>query len=263
MRLKTILLSLSALAALNVGVAHASLIVNGDFEQTTNGTNKQLAAGTSTTTANYSTLVGWNSVTLNSFLDGSYKTGTSKDGGYNFVFNPASSSSLAVSLYNTVKASPTGGNFVASDPAYGPGLLYQTVSGLVTGAQYTVSFNYALSQQNGYTGSNSDFWTVGLGTDASSYATQNTSVLTIAQGGFSGWQTASMTFTATAATEMLGFLAQTSAAGAPPFMLLDNVSMNAVKTVSGTVPEPTTLSLLLGGLGVAGLAARRRRNKLA
>ena len=263
MRLKTILLSLSALVALNAGVAHASLIVNGDFEQTTNGTNKQLAAGTGTTATNYSTLVGWNSVSLSSFLDGSYKTGTNKDGGYNFVFNPSAPSSLAVSLYNTVKASPTGGNFFASDPAYGPGLLYQNLSGLVAGTQYSVTFNYALSQQNGYTGGNSDFWTVGLGTDASSYVTQDTSVLSISQGGFSGWKTASMTFTATAATEMLGFLAQTSAPGAPPFMLLDNVSFDAVKTVTGTVPEPTTLSLLLGGLGVAGLAARRRRNKRA
>lgn len=252
MRIKSILLSLSAIAALNAGVAHANLITNGSFEQTSNGTNKQLTNGASTTQANYTTLTGWNSQSLSS----------STGGGYNFVLNVTQPASTGVSLYSSVKASADGGNFFASDPDYGPGLLYQTVNGLVIGDLYTLTFSYALGQQSGYTGSNSDYWKFGLGTTLADL-NQQTSALTISQGGFSGWQTLSTTFTATSATEMLGFLAATSTAGAPPFMLLDGVSLNAAAKTPAAVPEPATLSLLLGGLGLVGLMARRRYNKRA
>lgn len=251
MRIKSILLSTFAGAAFIASSAHANLIVNGGFEQTTNGTNKQLTSGASTTQTNYTTLSGWNSVSLNG-----------SGGGYNFVMNLSQPApNMALSLYtsgNGFKASPDGGNFFASDPAYGPGLLYQTVDGLVVGNQYTLTFNYALGQQSGYTGSNSDYWKFGLGTSFDDL-NQQTAVLTIPQGGFSGWQTATATFTATATSESLGFLAATSVAGAPPFMLLDGVSLNAAAKPSGAnVPEPATLSLMLGGLGLVGVMARRR-----
>lgn len=249
--MKSILLSLSTVAALNAGVAHASLIVNGGFEQTTNGTNKQLTNAASGTASNNTTLVGWTSQSL-----------TNSGAGYNFVMNLSQPNS-GLSLYtsgNGFKASPDGGNFFASDPAYGPGVLYQAVNGLVVGDLYTLTFSYALGQQSGYTGSNSDYWKFGLGTTLADL-NQQTNVLTISQGGFSGWQTASATFKATSTTEMLGFLAATSTPGAPPFMLLDGVSFDAAaKTpaASSAVPEPTTLSLLLGGLGLVGVMARRR-----
>ena len=253
MRIKSVLLSVFAFAALNAGVAHASLIINGSFEQTSNGTNKQLTSGTSTTQTNFTTLTGWNSQSL-----------TGSGGGYNFVMN-LGQPNTALSLYtsgNGFKASPDGGNFFASDPAYGPGLLYQTVNGLVVGDLYTLTFNYALGQQSGYTGANSDYWRFGLGTTLDDLNRQ-TAPLTISQGGFSGWQTASATFTATATTEMLGFLAAISTPGAPPFMLLDGVSLNAAAKVpaSSQVPEPGTLGLLLGGLGLVGVMARRRYRK--
>lgn len=250
MRIKSILLSLSTVAALSAGSAHAGLITNGSFELTSNGTNKQLTTGSATTAAGYTTLTGWTSQSL-----------TDYSAGYNFVMNTSQPSTSGVSLYSSVKASADGGNFFASDPAYGPGLLYQTVNGLVVGDLYTLTFSYALGQQQNFQGANTDYWKFGLGTTLADL-NQQTSALTIGQGGFSGWYSMSTTFTATAATEMLGFLAATGTAGAPPFMLLDGVSLNAVtKSTASAVPEPASLSLLLGGLALVGLMARRRYNK--
>jgi len=246
MRMKPVLLSLSILAASAANLAHANLITNGGFELTTNGGNKRLS-NTTPTTADRTTLVGWTSSNGN-------------DGGYNFVLNPstATTSSSALQLYgnNGFSASPTGGNFFVSDPLYYPGYLYQSVGNLTVGASYLLTFDYALAQQASYTGANlNDYWQVGFGNTV-----QNTNPLSIDQGGFSGWKSASMSFTATSATQFLSFLAKGSSAGAPPFMLLDNVSMDVM---ASKVPEPATWSLMLGGLGVLGFMARRRRNKQA
>jgi len=246
MRIKSVLLSLSVLAALSANLAHANLIVNGGFEQVTNGTNKRLSY-TTPTTGDRTTLTGWTS------YNGS-------DGGYNFVLNPstATTSSSALQLYgnNGFTASPTGGNFFASDPLYYPGYLYQSVGGLTVGASYLLTFDYALAQQVNYTGANTnDYWQVGFGNTF-----LNSNPLSIAQGGFSGWKSATMSFTATSATQFLSFLAKGDAAGAPPFMLLDNVSMDVV---TSKVPEPATWSLMLGGLGALVFMARRRRDKQA
>ena len=71
-------------------------------------------------------------------------------------------------------------------------------------------------------------------------------------GGFSGWQTATMTFQASGTSQVLSFLAQTSSPGAPPFLLLDGVNLTAV-------PEPTTWAMMLGGFGLIGFLARRRQ----
>lgn len=246
MRLKSALLSLSALAALSANLAHANLITNGGFELTTSGGNKRLSY-TAPTTADRTTLVGWTSYNGN-------------DGGYNFVLNAgtATTSSSALQLYgnNGFSASPSGGNFFASDPLYYPGYLYQSVGNLTVGASYLLTFDYALAQQVNYTGSNlNDYWQVGFGNTF-----QNTNPLSIDQGGFSGWKSATMSFTATSATQFLSFLAKGSSAGAPPFMLLDNVSMDVM---ASKVPEPASWSLMLGGLGVLGFLARRRRNRQA
>lgn len=252
MRVKPTLLSLSVFTAVNalgLGMAHANLITNGDFEQTSNGGNKQLAASAALAagTTNRTTLLGWTSSNGN-------------DGGYNFVLDGATATSTASVLRlrgtdNGYTASPTGGNIFASDPAYYPGTLSQTLSGLSIGASYLLTFDFGLAQQSGFSGANSnDFWQVSFGN-----AVQTTTPLSIADGGFSGWKSAAMTFTATRTSEVLSFLAKGSAPGAPPFMLLDNVSMNA----SASVPEPSTLSMLLGGFAVAGVLAYRRRNRQA
>lgn len=241
MRIKSVLLLLSATVAFHANFAHANLIRNGDFEQASQGTNKKVN-GTHVE-SDRTTLVGWTSSE-----DGSDR------GGYNFLLNGSTANKHGAALRlggqgQDYFMSPTGGNFFASDSQYHPGVLSQLVNGLAIGGTYLLTFDYALAQQYGWKGENLDnYWEVGFGG-----ATRNTSLLSIPEQGFSGWQSASMLFTATSASEVLSFLAKGTAPGAPPFMLLDNVRLEAA------VPEPGTWALLLGGLGLLGFMARRRQ----
>lgn len=241
MRLKSILLSLSAIAAFASNAADAvPLVTNGNFELTSNGTNKQLSA-IQNNAANRTTLAGWTSSNGN-------------DGGYNFALDTriitTNASTLALKAYTSTTDH---GTVFASDELYYPGTLSQTINGLNVGSAYTLTFDYALGQQAGFNGKNTNnYWKVDFGS-----VTQNSALLSIPNGGFSGWQTATMTFMATSASQVLSFLARGSSAGAPPFLLLDNVAMTAA------VPEPSTLSLLLGGVGLVGFLARRRRKTQA
>jgi hypothetical protein len=240
MRIKSVLLCLSATAAFASSFATATpILVNGNFESTTNGGNKQLSSHVTDRT-DRTTLAGWTSSNGN-------------DGGYNFVLNGAIANTWDSAIWlrdngNGYSASPGGGNVFASDALYWPGVLSQTVTGLVIGKAYTLTFDYAMAQQSGFKGVNKDnFWEVGFGKTS-----QNTDLLSLEDGAFSGWRTASMTFTATSVSEVLSFLAKGTAPGAPPFMLLDDVALSAA------VPEPATWTMLLGGLGLLAFLARRR-----
>lgn len=246
MRIKPVLLSLFATAALGAGTAHATanLVTNGGFETTTNGTNKQLS-NTVTNQANRTTMAGWLSTNGN-------------DGGYNFVLDSTIANTRDSAIWlkdngNGYAASVTRGNVFASDALYWPGVLSQQIDGLAVGSAYTLTFDYALAQQVGFDGANSNnYWQVGFGG-----TTQDSAALDIGNGGFSGWKTATMTFTANGASQVLSFLAHGAAPGAPPFLLLDGVSLVSA------VPEPATWGMLLGGLGLVGFLARRRAAKRA
>lgn len=226
--------------ALAAAPAHATnLVVNGGFETLTSGPG-QLGYNTEAT--------GWTT------------------SGYNFVFAPGTAdvggstgSYGAMSLWgsnnggvNTIPASsPDGGNFLGADGAYEVGAITQTISGLVAGQQYAVSFWWAGAQQNGYNGVTTEQWQVSLGSE-----THATAVYTDASHGFSGWMQQSFTYTATASSEVLSFLAAGTPSGEPPFSLLDGVSLNVA------VPEPASLSLLAVGIAaLGGLHRYRRRNR--
>lgn len=241
MRIKSVLLALSAAAAFGANLAAANpLVANGGFDLTTNGTNKQLSSSPGNA-ANRTTLAGWTSSNGN-------------DGGYNFVLDTGiiTTGASTIGLKNYTSAVDHG-NVFASDALYYPGTLSQSIGGLRAGTNYVLTFDYALGQQAGFDGANADnYWQVGFGG-----ATAASSKLSIDNGGFSDWKTATMTFTATSASQVLSFLAKGSSPGAPPFMLLDNVSMQAA------VPEPSTLSLVFGGVGLAVFLARRRRKTAA
>lgn len=228
--------------ALATPASATNLVVNGDFETTT--------------------------------LDGSYQFGdaypseqlagwTTK--GYNFLFQPGTAdTSGATGQYGSLQlwgpnngsnnglpaSSPTGGNFVGADGAFGVGAIEQVINGLVAGKKYDVSFWWGGAQQEGFTGPTTEQWEVALGGEH-----QSTAILDNANHGFTGWQKQTLTFTATGSSEVLSFLAHGTPDGVPPFSLLDGVSMQAT-----SAPEPASWALMIMGFGATGAALRRRRS---
>ncbi|OFA06876.1 PEP-CTERM sorting domain-containing protein [Duganella sp. HH101] len=239
MRIKSLLLAVTAAAALSTGAASASteLIVNGGFET---GDYGQI-------NWNGHQLSGWTSNGYNFLFNGSNvdNGGTSGSYGNLELWGPNNGAS------NGLQASPVGGNFVAADGAFEMAPLQQTVNGLVAGQQYNLTFYWAGAQQSGFDGATTEQWQVSLGTQ-----TQSTAIKNNVNHGFTGWQKETFTFTASGASEVLSFLAVGTPAGVPPFSLLDGVSMVAV-------PEPQTWGMLGLGLGLVGFAARRRKAKAA
>jgi PEP-CTERM motif len=249
--LRLTLISAASLAALSAPALAAgpNLVVNGGFE--TNGGNGEVNGGGagSTTVANWTV------------------PGTT-DQKYTFVFNPgagisgttadttgAPGSDGTVKLWgpgtlsaNGLKLSPNGGAFIGADGAFQDEPIQQTITGLVAGKEYAVSFDWAAAQQSGFTGATSSGWDVSLGA-----AMQSTGNLGIPSRGFSGWETSTFDFLATGTSETLSFLSTgTGGAAEPPFSLLDGVSLNAV-------PEPSTWAMMVLGFGLLGYAGFRRR----
>jgi len=230
-------------------VADANLILNGDFVTKSTGgaaiaQELDVVSGTSTYLANW-TSTGYNFL----FLPGTNAAGGSHSIQYsnNLALWSSSNGGIANS-WNGQGPTPTS-NFIASDPAYQTGPLQQTVTGLQVGRRYALSFQWAAGQQTGFTGPTYEGWQVTLGSQSLSTATVNNTTQ-----GFVSWMMMTMTFTATATSEVLSFLSTGGPTGVPPFALLANVSMNAI-------PEPA--SALLWGGGAIGLLVARLRSRRA
>ena len=221
------LLSATALLAFSIGAsqaAHANLVTNGSFETANNPSGKSSFLGN---------VPGWSGGANLTFIDA---PGTADNPG------------LYLAVYGPFPAtSPDGGNFVEADgdPAYS-GAFSQTIAGLTVGSNYTLTFDQAAGQQLNFTGPTTEKWQVSFGTD-----TQDSSTFSLPQGGVGPWQQQTMTFTATATSQVLTFLAVGTPGGAPPISFLDGVDLE--------VPEPATLSLL--GLGAVAMAVVRRRSR--
>jgi hypothetical protein len=218
------------------GAAQASpnLVVDGGFADTTLSGSYELGSW-SYNSQNYTdNLTYW----------------TVASGSYNYVFTSGSATALGsygnFTLSNgaAIANSPAGGNFISADGNFGVGAISQTINGLTVGAKTTLTFYWAAAQQTGYTGATSEYWQASLGS-----ATQDTATYNLAQGAFSGWMQATMTFIPTSTSEVLSFLA--FGTGSPPMLLLDGVTLAA--------PEPSTWAILVTGLVGLGVAARRRR----
>ena len=261
-----------ALAAVFSTAAHANLVSNGTFQTFSNASNGACSStpqvvnnGTDTSSNLGSWVVGPGSVAHTSYtFDLSTSNYTS--------FTPLQADNgncNAIGLQTTITASPDGGNFIAADPSYEGNSVYtlaQTVTGLIVGQTYKVDFSMGAGQQQGFVGNQTDTWTVGLGNSAGTGTSATTPTLTLLDrcnptppftggcgGGFSGWVSEELSFIAAGTSQVLWFLAQSTAAtGQPPFVLLDGVTMNQ----SVLVPEPPAFAAL--AVALLGLFAARR-----
>lgn len=242
MNAKLPLIGLVAAAAM-VAPAQAAtnLVTNGSFENA--GGGGQIGFNT--------TLAGWNVPGYaDIFTAGSADTtGITDFGGKVKLWGPNDGSNNGLTA-----ASPDGGNFLAVDSSFtgfdgqpGNMAISQTLNGLTAGSYYTVSFYWAGAEQTGFSKKSTEQWTVGFGSQ-----TQSTPVVNVAAKGFTGWMQQSFTFQADGTSDVLSFLAVGGPEAAPPFALLDGITVTAI-------PEPEAWALMILGFGIVGGLQRRRR----
>ena len=246
--------------------ANTNYVLNGNFELVGGGLASSFSL--EDPTSNENDLTDWtlgNTIALtgNQILNCVVMGGTNTNmcgtvafgGGFSFWVNPGES------------PSPDGGNYYmadgdssATDATGGFAVpLYQTVTGLTIGNNYALSFEQAAAQQTAHTGATTEQWEVEFCTTLPSVACTGSNVKTstlmndVSQSDIP-WQTQTMNFTATAASEVLEFIAMGTPNGQPPFVLLDGVSLQSI-------PEPTAFGLIGLGLLAIPIANRLRRKK--
>jgi hypothetical protein len=172
-----------------------------------------------------------------------------------YVWGPETPVAKGGPQANGFTGSPNGGFFMGMDSGYATAPIFQTINGLDTSKQYTLSFEYAFGQFTDEFNPTSQSITVTFGG-----ATSTTGTYNLPERGFSGWHNFSQNFTPTSGSQLLSFLA-VGPYGLPPFAFLDNVSLVEVTgpPPPPAVPEPATLSL--AALGACAVFGRYRRLK--
>ena len=133
----------ACVSTLAISSAHAAeLVKNGNFESSTHGTG-QLGYNTDAT--------GWSTRGYNFLFYGNTADSAGASGVYGYLPLWGPSSPYGGSN-NGYVASPDGGYFIGADGAFGVDAVKQTINGLVAGAKYKVSFQWAAIQQAGYSG---------------------------------------------------------------------------------------------------------------
>jgi len=289
---RAVLAALALVGLATAALAGPNLVQNGTFSGFNAGAN---TAANSCNFGSTGTAAGMAQLS-NCDLPNWWSTGVPSGGNYTFIlpapytqgssnFTTTNGSSLGLrGPGNTngavIPVPPSGASqFLATDGAFQQSYTYTTITGLIVGYTYNITFNMAASQQAGsqFNGPTSDWWQVGLstGTPGCSIAGNNTGsppgcqpntgtttsaitptiVLptTGAGQGFSGWVGEEITLVASAANEVLWFFGESTALQAqPPFLLLDGVSL--------TVPEPPAYGVLMVALlGLLGVRRAYRR----
>jgi len=171
--------------------------------------------------------------------------------GYNAAANGNPGTPAVTGVANGLTNSPDGGNFIAMDGDQAiNSTLSQTVSGLSVGGNYKLTFYWGAAEQEVQSVTpvaTTEQFSVSFGN-----ATAKTAVINNVARGFSGWNTATMLFSATSASQVLSFLAVGTPSGVPPFALLDGVSLVAA-------PEPASWAIMMVGMGGLAFVLRRRR----
>jgi hypothetical protein len=237
-----IFLALAAVAAIaSAGSASAvtNLVQNGDFSSLSNG----LGQLTSASYGGVTTAPPWTSGGYNLVMNVADQDVSTVYGSNDFGLWDAADSGGANSWNGQA---PGGANFVALDGDFDTGPLSQTITGLVAGKTYALTFDYAFGQQQGFFGPTVQTLSASVGASA-----WTSTPYALGSQGFSGWTPETFIFHASSASETLSFLASGNVP-VPPFAMLANVQVLAA-------PEPGTWALLILGVGVVGGVARRRR----
>lgn len=211
--------SIALILCVTSGFAHANLLTNGSFEDTTgfvDNTGQHIMELFPGSTA----LPGW-SVTNTSGLDLNWL------GPFNPI-SPASDGSYSLDLTGYHNSSPFSG-------------VSQTLATLL-GHTYEVGFDL---------GNDGSFRS---GILASAGGVSQNFVTTFASAGHR-WDHFSFFFTAAASSEVISFIGSQQVVNNPIYIGLDNVTVLDVTPNALSVPEPGSLFLI--GLGLAGLRAAR------
>jgi hypothetical protein len=274
-----------------------NLVQNGDFA-TNNLTTaplipSTLGTGSSGITNNgTATAANWNLGTTNGKLNWLVSMGNAYQDNLNIKGGRGDSTQKlygTTPILNPIAGSPnfgtTNGFYIVADgdPAYAD-TITQTIIGLTPGQEYAVSFYQAAAQQTGFTGGTTERWAVNLGNTVLTTSNYTTAgklsalmspiqpygpgldrdvTLPVGQTNtataVSPWQQQTLTFTASATSNTLSFLAIGLPDGRPPFSLLTGVSVNAVQT-----PEPSEIVGTLVGIGAClVLRSKLAKNKSA
>ena len=223
-----------------------NLVTNGNFDQSTYANNNQFGSNWGG-----QGVTGWTGGTGYQlfFQSGQYTTSANSqyDSGYNTgkeMFYTLPNPGIA-GLGNVGNGNVVG---LDGDPTVGNGgSISQTITGLTVGNTYLLTFDWATGQLQSRSGNTTDQVLATLGNQSFL-----TAVVADNSGSSTPWLQQTFLYTATSATETLTFLAEGSPVGLPPMVALDGISLVSA-------PEPSSVALLAGGLGLLALAYRRRR----
>jgi hypothetical protein len=240
----------ATLAALVGGASAANLLQNGDFSSPGANSAQWLQQGSTFITdwTNYDNYSAY--IPQGQTPD---QTWNSAGGGL------LGSAGPGYGVDNGLVGPPTGGVTVVIDgtdgfgPTGGFGYIQQTISGLVSGQTYTLSFWQAGSQEIDESGDQTEYFQTTLGDQ-----TFNSPTMDVPSQGFAPWAAYSTTFTWDGVSDVLQIAAVGS--GEPAFAMLADVSLTGG---AGVVPEASTWAMIIAGFAGMGLLARARRKAIA